>query len=114
MSFICRSPPPPYLDSSLPLVCPKPFLFIENQVKSSLKFLGQHLKFMENKIARNIELINKTKSFLNKDSLLMLLCFLLCFLLHSYPSECRSAAFIVNVGHFSHLHLMFLLLTLNM
>ena len=60
----------------LPLVLPK--LFINNQVikrQSSIKFLGilldvnlswkKRLKLTENKIAKNIELINKVKPYLN-------------------------------------------------
>ena len=67
----------------LPLVLPK--LFINNQVikrQSSIKFLGilldenlswkEHLKLTENKVAKNIGLIYKAKSYLNKDSLLAL------------------------------------------
>ena len=62
-----------------------PKLFINNQVikrQSSIKFLGilldenlswkEHLKLTENKIAKNIGLIYKAKSHLNKDSLLAL------------------------------------------
>ena len=59
----------------LPLVLPKPF--VNNQVikrQSSIKFISilldenlsgkKHLKLMENKVAKNIGLINKTKPYL--------------------------------------------------
>ena len=62
-----------------------PKLFINNQVikrQSSIKFLGilldenlslkEHLKLTENKIAKNIGLIYKSKLYFNKDSLLAL------------------------------------------
>ena len=65
----------------LPLVLPK--LFINNQVikrQSSIKFLGilldenlswkEHLKLTENKVAKNIGLIYKAKTYLNKDSII--------------------------------------------
>ena len=65
----------------LPLVLPK--VFVNNQLikkQSSIKFLGnllnenfswkEHLKLMENKIAKNIGLIYKVKPYLKKDSLL--------------------------------------------
>ena len=60
-----------------------PELFINNQVikrQSSIKVLGilldedlswkEHLKYTENKVAKNIGLIYKAKPYLNKDSLL--------------------------------------------
>ena len=59
----------------LPLVLPKPF--VNNQAikrQSSIKFIGilldenlsgkKHLKLIENKVAKNIGLINKTKPYL--------------------------------------------------
>ena len=67
----------------MPLVLPK--RFINNQVikrQSPIKFLGilfnenfswnEHLKLTENKVAKNIGLIYKAKTYLNKDSLLAL------------------------------------------
>ena len=67
----------------LPLVLPK--LFVNNQVikrQSPIKILGilldekfswkEHLKLIENKVAKNTELIYKMKPYLNKNSLLAL------------------------------------------
>ena len=67
----------------MPLLLPK--LFINNQVikrQSSIKFLGillnknlsgnKHLKLTENKLAKNIGLLHKSKLYLNKDYLLAL------------------------------------------
>ena len=77
----------------LPVVLTK--FFINNQGmkrQSSIKFTGilldenlswkEYLKLTENKIAKNIWLIRKVKAYLNKDSLVIRVIYLLYSLLH--------------------------------